>query len=942
MGRFDIAVEDNEPCTWVQDENGMVTHLLVVIFICCFWLACIFSCIYRSLSREKKDFILTFLGIDTELPYLEPPGLSSAFRKWKAIEGAIDQIINLRKNQEWKALVEEDPWYIIVPDFVDIFVSKSQFYQTWRPKFKRVERFSEMVDWLNGEEDRLSNEELWGPGPRKAITFLTLEDWLQTKEREATQKGKAKAVLGSPGKGKKHDDRDRAVEKRKHKKMSEKEKKEKEKARAKAKAKAKKAFSDIINTNFGSDVSLATVMTILFTLIENPDLLNLHFRQQHPQYSGENKIQHTGWMLSLVRALIAKLGKKRTSTLFEDDELYHEQDKFNILADKLDEMANSLKLSPYDAEGNYKGKLLPVSMEMIQPAHVICPPSFVCGTESCRPRSLVQHTKLRDIPTVTLIKGHTIFKNVPLLTGHCKECNTLYLADHERFEEPLSIPPQFKCVYLNSAKYIKIGQALWVDRLFSTSAVNAMYNFHASASAYAEYWNNTFGTESTSIGRPHIWQAFVQETLRTIAEESEIDIELDDALNIKEVTSQAFAILGENGIIRAADQHTCSECTQKYKTSSDATFNDPAAVVGVDQNDDAIPGLAADIPENNQEIPLPDSDDGMDIDNRWVTMNVLDGVVMGPQHCAFDNCLNDLSNARGGSLCDLHHVQLATRCLMRTCTNQRLEGTNACQTHQPEWQKFKKYNSRQVQSGVRRMLQRPSEILDWQPRRRGPNPQRHDDPSADPPLPKNYFSPGRYYCVETICAPCGVVIAWTKFARAESTTNILNFLGSVYPTEESRPDYICIDKGCQVFATAVTNGSWEVWKKTTRFIVDSYHYINHRVTDYLCRKYCNPSPGDGSAPNLVIIAFDKNGQPYAQRAFNTQACEQLNAWLAGFQSILKRMTPGNFNWFLHAMLFYHTKYVLRKQKLKQQRQTNNEEADENLGLDEEIEEDDEE
>jgi hypothetical protein len=46
------------------------------------------------------------------------------------------------------------------------------------------------------------------------------------------------------------------------------------------------------------------------------------------------------------------------------------------------------------------------------------------------------------------------------------------------------------------------------------------------------------------------------------------------------------------------------------------------------------------------------------------------------------------------------------------------------------------------------------------------------------------------------------------------------------------------------------------------------------------------------------------------------------------------MTPGNFNWFLHAMLFYHTKYVLRKQQMKKQE----EEEEENLGLDEEFEE----
>ena len=93
---------------------------------------------------------------------------------------------------------------------------------------------------------------------------------------------------------------------------------------------------------------------------------------------------------------------------------------------------------------------------------------------------------------------------------------------------------------------------------------------------------------------------------------------------------------------------------------------------------------------------------------------------------------------------------------------------------------------------------------------------------------KNYFTPGCFYCVETICAPCGVVIAWAKFDRAESPTNILNFLADVYPNEPSRPDYICIDKTCQVLHTAISNGSWETtWQKTSRFIVDAYHYQNH-------------------------------------------------------------------------------------------------------------------
>ena len=159
--------------------------------------------------------------------------------------------------------------------------------------------------------------------------------------------------------------------------------------------------------------------------------------------------------------------------------------------------------------------------------------------------------------------------------------------------------------------------------------------------------------------------------------------------------------------------------------------------------------------------------------------------------------------------------------------------------------------------------------MPWQSNRE-PDTQHHDEPTPDIER-SHYFSPSQFYCVETITAPCGVVIAWAKFPKSESPTNILNFLESVYPTAESCPDYICIDKACLVLRTAISNGSWDrIWKHTTRFIVDSYHYINHRVGDYICRKWCNPAPLNGSAPNLVIVEKDKHGRSYYKRAFNTQ------------------------------------------------------------------------
>ena len=70
---------------------------------------------------------------------------------------------------------------------------------------------------------------------------------------------------------------------------------------------------------------------------------------------------------------------------------------------------------------------------------------------------------------------------------------------------------------------------------------------------------------------------------------------------------------------------------------------------------------------------------------------------------------------------------------------------------------------------------------------------------------------------------------------------------------------------------------------------------------------------------MVIEAETKDGEKYLKWAFNTQACEQLNDWIGGFDSILKRMTVDNFNWFLHAMLFYHTLHVLEKIKKREEK-----------------------
>jgi len=120
---------------------------------------------------------------------------------------------------------------------------------------------------------------------------------------------------------------------------------------------------------------------------------------------------------------------------------------------------------------------------------------------------------------------------------------------------------------------------------------------------------------------------------------------------------------------------------------------------------------------------------------------------------------------------------------------------------------------------------------------------------------------------------------------------------------------------------------------TTRFIVDTYHYNNHRAQDEICRKWCNP------APNLVGEKIDEDGNLIQWREFNTQVCEQLNAWLAGYESILKQMTSKNFNWFIHTMLVYHVKHVLAKMKSMKDDDSTDEESSDDESSDDESSDD---
>ena len=197
------------------------------------------------------------------------------------------------------------------------------------------------------------------------------------------------------------------------------------------------AFSKFIGQHFSSKISLSTVLVILFSLIENPDLLNLHARQQHVQCEGEVQTVLSGWMKGLARAVKQSIDQNQRQTLKMKNVAKGMDDEEEIVAFsiKLNALTRLLDLHPYNEHGQLEGKLQPISHKLIQPVHVLCPNSMECETANCNSRSLLQNTRARDIPQVTLIKDSVIYDDVFVFTGECPTCKTKYSADHERAAE---------------------------------------------------------------------------------------------------------------------------------------------------------------------------------------------------------------------------------------------------------------------------------------------------------------------------------------------------------------------------------------------------------------------------------------------------------------------------------------------------------------------------
>jgi CxC5 like cysteine cluster associated with KDZ transposases len=185
-------------------------------------------------------------------------------------------------------------------------------------------------------------------------------------------------------------------------------------------------FSQLIQDEFGPDVTLTTVLTILLSLTSNPELLNLHARQQNPNpvCSGEIRQSVTGWMKAFVWSLQRKLGNA-IDDLFHTSEGLSEMSRgqrITAIGKKMDNVIHGLGLYPYNQHGRLRQWIGEVDNSSITPIRLLCPSNALCVTHDCQPRALHQDTREANVAHVTLVQGTQEFCDVAVLTARCPSC----------------------------------------------------------------------------------------------------------------------------------------------------------------------------------------------------------------------------------------------------------------------------------------------------------------------------------------------------------------------------------------------------------------------------------------------------------------------------------------------------------------------------------------
>ncbi|KAJ7909341.1 hypothetical protein B0H13DRAFT_1714892 [Mycena leptocephala] len=555
---------------------------------------------------------------------------------------------------------------------------------------------------------------------------------------------------------------------------------------------------------------------------------------------------------------------------------------------------------------------------------MFCPTSD--GVHSLRRR--------RKVSTVRLLDSNFRWVKADLFIAYCKGCDAEYHPDRVTYRLP-NQPRMQKPEY--DAKFLRVSKhGIWMDHRIAITQENSVLRFRSGWSNFAEWLSDTIGEKPrvTTRQSQHLYfEHFARRLIYAHGLTSTFCVPSDCASQvIAETVRQQIGLDG--GIIAGSMTHGCMDCThlKRYKSdllASGASLDDRVEGIADDPSEnnvrntmsDAAGGASGSIPVHDnvasgpkqQELPPEDGRRG------YVRLASMDGKTITHKICSISSCEKALVNYKNGRFCE-DHLHMCNLCGIVPCGQPvHSPGALTCddQAHKDWHAKYLNRFSRMSFPGVQRVIRRQA---GGESRFDAPSEPEGGVPTLHAELPSlngvagaqvsHTFRAGTTYCLQTIQWSCSCPIAWGKCYRSESSSQVLRFLNRTWENHpDAKPSFISYDDACNLLRHIVTQDPDSHWIKTTKFIVDAWHYIGHRATDVLCRLWCNPAPTNGSQPDLVIVDVDANGRTHTTRAFNTETAEQLNAWLNGFEAQLRQMSATNFDFCVHVLMLLYKETV---------------------------------
>ncbi|KAH6916227.1 hypothetical protein BKA70DRAFT_1140333 [Coprinopsis sp. MPI-PUGE-AT-0042] len=556
---------------------------------------------------------------------------------------------------------------------------------------------------------------------------------------------------------------------------------------------------------------------------------------------------------------------------------------------------------------------------------------IICAEDTSQ-RSLRRHEKPQ---TVWLLDAAFKWVQAQLFVAHCASCRADYYPDRITYSIDRH---RYQKLELN-APFLRVSKhGIWVSRTIAHAQERATFRFHAGWSNFADWLNETVrGPRKMTVRQSK--RLFIEHFSRRllVLHQKADEFRAPATSTVDELASHIRDIVGiDGGRIEVSLDHSCINCTHKKRYKNDliamgwtppgddaaptlqgtgvaGATSEPVPALNslqIEEGDAAPSGVPVPLPPRppQQQEPPPGSPRG------YVRLAVMDGKMVGHRTCALDDCKKGLLNYKSGRFCSVH-AEMRHLCGIIPCGRNVSPGSLTCDDpshvawHADYVARFKRLTFPGVQRVMRRQKARQNVAQQPQPTFNVAEALPSLDATPGDQV-AHTFRARSVYCVETVQWACGMPVGWGKCYRAESSPQVLSILNNLWDGHnDKRPSFVAYDDACDLLRHIATQNSQDLWLATTKFVVDTWHYIGHRATDVLCRLWCNPAPLDGSQPDLVQIDTDIHGAAHMTRSFNLETAEQLNAWLNRYEPQLRQMSDVTFDFFVHSLMLLYKEAI---------------------------------